>query len=45
VEAVSYVHSSAAPALVAATIGVFSDDGSIQNGDREAAVCAQTAVS
>jgi hypothetical protein len=45
VEALSYPHDSAGPALVAATIGVFSDDGSAQNGDREAAVCALTAVS
>jgi 3-oxoacid CoA-transferase subunit A len=31
-EALSYVHGSAGPALVAATIGVFLDDGPVPNG-------------
>jgi fatty-acyl-CoA synthase len=44
VEALSYVHGSAGPARVAATIGGFLDDGSEQNGTREAPVCAQTAA-
>jgi thioredoxin reductase len=45
VEALSYVHGSAGPALVAATIGVFLDDGPVPNGAREAVVCVQAAAS
>ena len=43
-EALSYLHGSAGPALVAATIGGFLDDGSEQDGAREALGCAQTAA-
>jgi fatty-acyl-CoA synthase len=41
VEALSYVHGSAGPPLVAATIGAFLDDVAAQKGAREAVVCVQ----
>jgi fatty-acyl-CoA synthase len=44
VEALSYVHGSAGPPLVAATIGAFLDDVAAQKGAREALVCVQQGV-
>src|SRR5882724_6888868 len=44
VEALSYVHGSAGPPLVAATIGAFLDDVAAQNGEREAIVCVEQGV-
>jgi fatty-acyl-CoA synthase len=44
VEALSYVHDSAGPPLVAATIGAFLDDVAAQKGGREALVCVQQGV-
>jgi fatty-acyl-CoA synthase len=44
VEALSYVHGSAGPPLVAATIGNFLDDVAARNGDREAIVCVEQGV-
>ena len=40
-DALSYVHGSARPPLVAATIGAFLDDVAAQKGAREALVCVQ----
>jgi len=44
VEALSYVHGSAGPPLVAATIGAFLDDVAAQKGAREAVVCVEQGV-
>jgi fatty-acyl-CoA synthase len=44
VEALSYVHGSAGPPLVAATIAAFLDDVAAQKGGREALVCVQQGV-
>ena len=43
-EALSYVHGSAGPPLVAATIAAFLDDVAAQKGGREALVCVQQGV-
>jgi fatty-acyl-CoA synthase len=44
VEALSYVHGSAGPPLVAATVGDFLDDVAARKGDREAIVCVEQGV-
>jgi fatty-acyl-CoA synthase len=44
VEALSYVHGSAGPPLVAATIGAFLDGVAAQKGAHEALVCVQQGV-
>ena len=43
-ETLSYVHGSAGPPLVAATIGDFLDDVAARKGDREAIVCVEQGV-
>jgi fatty-acyl-CoA synthase len=43
-EALSYVHGSAGPPLVAATIGAFLDDVAAQKGAHEALSCVQQGV-
>jgi fatty-acyl-CoA synthase len=43
-EALSYVHGSAGPPLVAATIGAFLDGVAAQKGAHEAVVCVQQGV-